>query len=424
MGRGCQSRGRFSPDVARQCRDQCHGIFNPAKLPAIKGLEDFAGPWFHTSQWPDDIELTGKRVAIIGNGASAMQIGPEIQNQPASLTIFQRSPHWAAPFEMFRRPVAEPVRFLLREVPLYQSWYRMRLGWTFNDRVHRALKKDPDWPHAERSLNAINDGHREYFTRYITSELESRPDLLDKVVPTYPPFGKRMLMDNGWYRMLTNERVELVADPIAEIRPDRIVTEDGTEYETDVLIVATGFDVLRFMTAFDVRGRSGRSLRDVWDDDDARAYLGLAIPGFPNFFCLYGPNTQPGHGGSLIFVVEMQMHTSWTCCGRWPPRASPPSSAARTSTTATTRPSTRPTSTWSGPTRAWRPTTATPGDGGGQLPVPQRRPVCHDARAALADFTTEAPGETPAVAPQTDRSVVRPNPPCPLRPALGRRVPA
>ena len=284
------------------------GIFNPPKLPAIKGLEDFAGPWFHTSQWPDDVELTGKRVAIIGNGASAMQIGPEIQNQPASLTIFQRSPHWAAPFEMFRRPVAEPVRFLLREVPLYQSWYRMRLGWTFNDRVHRALQKDPDWPHAERSLNAINDGHREYFTRYITSELESRPDLLDKVVPTYPPFGKRMLMDNGWYRMLTNEKVELVADPIAEIRPDRIVTEDGTEYETDVLIVATGFDVLRFMTAFDVRGRSGRSLRDVWDDDDARAYLGLAIPGFPNFFCLYGPNTQPGHGGSLIFVVEMQMH--------------------------------------------------------------------------------------------------------------------
>jgi len=284
------------------------GIFNPAKLPDIKGLDTFAGPWFHTAQWPADLDLTDKRVAIIGNGASAMQIGPEIQNTVGALTIFQRSPHWAAPFEQFRKPVPSAMRLLLREVPLYQSWYRMRLGWTFNDRVHVSLQKDPSWPHPERALNAINDGHREYFTRYVLAELGEREDLVEKVVPTYPPYGKRMLMDNGWYRMLTNEKVTLVSDPIREIRPDRIVTEAGGEYEADVLIVATGFDVLRFLTAFDVRGRSGRSLRDVWDDDDARAYLGLAIPDFPNFFCLYGPNTQPGHGGSLIFVVEMQMH--------------------------------------------------------------------------------------------------------------------
>ena len=108
-------------------------------------------------------------------------------------------------------------------------------------------------------------------------------------------------------RMLRNERVKLVADPISEIGPDCIATKDGSRYEADVLVIATGFDVLRFITAFEVRGRSGRSLREVWNDDDARAYLGLAIPDFPNFFCLYGPNLQPGHGGSLIFVVEMQM---------------------------------------------------------------------------------------------------------------------
>jgi 4-hydroxyacetophenone monooxygenase len=114
-------------------------------------------------------------------------------------------------------------------------------------------------------------------------------------------------MDNGWYRMLTNDHVELVTDPITEIGTDRIITEDGTEYEADVLVIATGFDVIRFLTSFEARGRSGRTLREVWDDDDARAYLGLAVPDFPNFFCLYGPNTQPGHGGSLIFVVEMQM---------------------------------------------------------------------------------------------------------------------
>ncbi len=283
------------------------GIFNPIKMPNIKGLERFAGPSFHSAQWPAGLDLTGKRVAIIGNGASALQIGPEIQHQVASLTIFQRSSHWIAPNPQFRQMIPESIRFLLREVPLYRLWYRLRLGWTFGDRLHTALQKDPAWPHADRSMNAINDSHRAYFTRYIHSEVGDRTDLLDKVVPPYPPFGKRMLMDNGWYRMLRNERVKLVAEPIVEILPDRIVTRDGTEYHADVLVIATGFDVLRFLTSFDVRGRGGRNLREAWDDDDARAYLGLAMPGFPNFFCLYGPNLQPGHGGSIMFVIEMQM---------------------------------------------------------------------------------------------------------------------
>ena len=139
------------------------------------------------------------------------------------------------------------------------------------------------------------------------SEIGDRTELLDKVVPDYPPFGKRMLLDNGWYRMLRNERVKLVSDPIVEVHTDRIVTKDGTEYPADVLVVATGFDVLRFLNRFEARGRSGRSLREVWDDDNARAYLGTVIPDFPNFFCLYGPNLQPGHGGSIMFVIEMQM---------------------------------------------------------------------------------------------------------------------
>jgi 4-hydroxyacetophenone monooxygenase len=283
------------------------GIFNPTKVPHIKGLERFAGPSFHTAEWPQELDLTGKRVAIIGNGASAMQIGPEIQHQVESLTIFQKSAHWVAPNEQFRKPIPGAMRFMLRELPLYRTWYRLRLGWTFGDRVHATLQKDPDWPYADRSLNKANDSHRGYFTQYILSEIGDRTDLLDKVVPNYPPFGKRMLMDNGWYRMLRNDKVELVSNPIAEIGPDRLMTEDGTEYEADVLILATGFDVLRFLTSFEARGRSGRGLREVWDDDNARAYLGLTVPDFPNFFCLYGPNLQPGHGGSFMFIAEMQV---------------------------------------------------------------------------------------------------------------------
>ncbi len=285
------------------------GIFNPFRMPDVPGLDTFEGPAFHTARWRDDVDLTGRHVAIMGNGASAMQTAPEIADRVASLTIFQHSPQWAAPFEQFRKEVPDPMRFLLREVPLYRAWYRMRLGWTFNDRLHPALQKDPTWDHPDRSLNAINDGHREYFTRYITAELGERAEeLLPKVLPTYPPYGKRMLMDNGWFRMLRKPHVSLVTDKIVEVRPHGVVTADGTEHPADVLVLATGFDVLRFVSTYEVRGRSGRTLREAWDDTDARAYLGMAVPDFPNFFTLYGPNTQPGHGGSLIFVVEQQVH--------------------------------------------------------------------------------------------------------------------
>jgi cation diffusion facilitator CzcD-associated flavoprotein CzcO len=257
------------------------GIFNPVKMPDIPGLADFAGPSFHTAQWRHDVELRGKRVAIIGSGASAMQVAPEIQHDVASLTIFQRSPQWAAPFEQFRKEVPEPLRVLLAEVPLYRAWYRARLGWTFNDRVHPTLQKDPDWPHPERSLNAVNDAHRRFYTRYIEQEVGERADLLERIVPDYPPFGKRMLMDNGWYRMLTNPAVELVTESVARIEADRVVTADGREHPADVLIIATGFDVLRFLTAYEVVGREGRTLREVWQDDDARAYLGTDRAGLP-----------------------------------------------------------------------------------------------------------------------------------------------
>jgi 4-hydroxyacetophenone monooxygenase len=274
------------------------GAFNKPRMPSVKGLETFAGPVAHTARWPDDLDLSGKRVAVMGNGASAMQFVPAVADTVQSLTLFQRSPQWAAPFEQFKQPVPEAVRWLFGEVPLYEAWYRLRLAWTYNDRIHEALQKDPSWPHPDRSINEVNDGHRRYFTRHIVSELGDRQDLLDKVLPKYPPFGKRMLLDNGWFRTLTRDNVELVTDRVAEVRADRVVTDDGAEYEVDVIVLATGFDVVQFLAPMSVTGRDGRNLHEVWQGDDARAYLGLAIPGFPNFFCLYGPNTQFGHGGA------------------------------------------------------------------------------------------------------------------------------
>ena len=284
------------------------GLFNPPLEPDIPGLEEWTARKWHSARWPEDGDVAGKRVAIVGNGASCMQIAPEIQDKVASLTIFQRSKHWVAPHASFRRVVPEPVRFLFREVPLYREWYRVRLGWTWNDRMHPTMQKDPDWPHPERSINATNERHRILFTEYIKEQLGDRvDDLLQKVLPSYPPFGKRMLLDNGWYRMLRDGKADLVTNPIERLEENRIITADGTEVEADVLVLATGFGGQKMLDTFEVVGRSGKTLRDEWEDDNPKAYLGTAVPGFPNFFVLYGPNLQPGHGGSLTFSLEMQV---------------------------------------------------------------------------------------------------------------------
>ena len=283
------------------------GAFNQPKYPQIDGLDRFCGQRLHTAEWDDSLDVDGKTVAVIGNGASAMQLVPAIADDVDSVTVFQRAPQWAAPFEKFKKEVPTPVRRLLMEVPLYRSWYRARLSWTFNDKIHPSLQRDPTWKHPERSVNVINDAHRSYFTRYIKAQLGIRQDLLEKVLPTYPPFGKRMLLDNGWFRTLTRDNVELVTSRVAAVEADGIRTEDGAKREFDVIVYATGFDVVNFLGSIDVRGRSGRSLRDAWDGDDPRAYLGLTVPDFPNLFILYGPNTQAGHGGSLIRMVEIQL---------------------------------------------------------------------------------------------------------------------
>jgi 4-hydroxyacetophenone monooxygenase len=283
------------------------GIFNPPVVPAIPGLETFAGESVHTARWPEGLDLTGKRVAVVGNGASAMQAVPAIADQVASLTIFQRSPQWAMPFERFRQPVPEPVRWLMREVPLYARWYRARLGWIWTDRILPSLQIDPAWEHGDRSINLTNDRTRSMLVEYIRSELGDRQDLFDKVVPNYPPFGKRMLLDNGWFRTLIRDHVQLVTESIAEIRADRIVTDSGVEHEVDTIVLATGFDVARFLTSFEIVGRNGVKLQEEWQDD-GRAYLGSTIPGFPNLFCIYGPNVQAGHGGSVIISLERQVH--------------------------------------------------------------------------------------------------------------------
>ena len=284
------------------------GALNRPQIPSIQGLDRFIGPTFHTARWPEGLDLKGKRVGVIGTGASAMQLVPAIADEAETVTVFQRSPQWAAPFEKFKVQVEAPLRRLLVELPVYRAWYRLRQGWIFNDKVYDSLVKDPDWEHPDRSINAVNDGHRRFFTRYIEAEIGDRPDLREKVVPTYPPFGKRMLLDNRWFRTVARDDVCLETDRIREVQADRVVMESGVEHVVDILVLATGFDAVHFLASLDLHGRSGKTIAETWQGDDAKAYLGLTVPDFPNFFSLYGPNTQTGHGGSLMYLTECQLN--------------------------------------------------------------------------------------------------------------------
>jgi len=286
------------------------GSFVEPVIPDIAGLAEFEGPVIHTARWDSTVDLAGKRVAVVGTGASAMQFAPAVVDEVSSLTIFQRGRQWAAPFPKFHKPVPDPIRFLLREVPLYQHWYRLRLSWIFDSKVYPTLHKDPQWHDPEHSINAINAGHRRFFERYIRDELGDRQDLADKVIPNYPPYGKRMLLDNGWFRMLTREDVTLVDnadDGIDHISGKTIHTRNGQSFEVDVIVMATGYNVARMLSTLTIRGRNGLSIRDAWNDTDPRAYLGTVVPDFPNLFVLYGPNTQLGHGGAFIYVMECQI---------------------------------------------------------------------------------------------------------------------
>lgn len=285
------------------------GAFNKPRLPNVQGMDRFEGPSVHTARYPDaGLDLAGKRVLLVGNGASAMQVAPAIADQVESLTIVNRTPQWVAPFPKFQQTIPEALQRLLQTMPLYRLWYRLRLSWAFNDKQYDALRQDPTWDGQGRSINAINDAHRRGLTAYIESELGERRDLLPQVLPSYPPFGKRMLLDNGWFRTLARPHVELVTGAVTEVLADGVVTSDGATHRADAIIWATGFDVVNLLAPMRVFGIGGRELHRDWDGDDARAYLGTVVPGYPNFFCLYGPNTQYGHGGSLISVLERQMH--------------------------------------------------------------------------------------------------------------------
>jgi len=283
------------------------GMVNRPSIPSIPGAETFRGPVMHTADWRDDVDYAGKRVAVIGTGASAMQLVPSIAGKAASVVVFQRSKQWAVPNPNYGRNVPDGVRHLMRRVPAYARWYRLRAFWNFTDRLHQSLQVDPDWPDTRLSINAQNDRHRVFLTKYIKDQLGHRDDLYDACIPDYPPYGKRPLLDNGWFKTIQRDDVELVTKDVQRITDHGVLTSSGEEYRADILVWATGFKALQFLWPMDIYGASGKTLAEQWGYHDARAYLGVTVPDFPNMFILNGPNTNAGHGGSAILACEFQV---------------------------------------------------------------------------------------------------------------------
>ena len=260
-------------------------------LPNIPGRESFAGPAFHSAEWDHDVDLTGKRVAVVGTGASAIQFVPAIQPEVEHLDVFQRTP----PYLLARpdREFTETHHKVFERLPGTQlaergTWFAalesLSFAWVYS-RPLAAVLRLASRRHMRRQTKAV-------------------PGLFEKVWPDYPIGCKRVLFSSDYLPALTQPNADLVTTPIREIVPEGVVTADGELHPADVLIWGTGFKATEFLAPMTITGAGGRDLHEHWKDG-ARAYYGLTVPGFPNLVIMYGPNTNTG-GGSIIFFLEAQ----------------------------------------------------------------------------------------------------------------------
>ncbi len=267
------------------------------QVPAIPGLESFAGTLFHSARWDHGHDLRGERVAVIGNGASAIQFVPRIQPQVARLLVFQRTPAWVLPHP--DRAITRAERAVYRAVPPAQKLVR---GLIYLSREWLVI----GMTRHRRLLRVLERVARRHLRRQVAD-----PELRRKLTPSYEVGCKRILLSNDYYPALAQRNVEVVTEPIREIRPRSIVTADGAEREVDTIILGTGFQVLPPPIAAHVRGRDGRTLAEVWGGS-MEAYKGTAVAGFPNLFFLIGPNTGLGHN-SMVLMIESQIAYIFDC---------------------------------------------------------------------------------------------------------------
>lgn len=267
------------------------GQLNRPQLPDIAGRDSFKGPAFHSARWNPSVDLTGKRVAIIGSAASAVQIIPEIAPIVGHLTVFQRTPNWVVP--RMDRVITDEDKALLMTAPHVAMHGREQIYQQADYLFWQAFSWTPEGRNA--------------FTRQALNHLEAQvadPALRAKLTPDYPVGCKRVLITDDFYPALQRPNVSLVTERIARITPTGVVTTDGVEHAVDILVFATGFETTGWHWSMDVVGRQGLHLHDAWRDAP-EAYLGITVQQFPNLFMLYGPNTNLGHN-SITFMLERQ----------------------------------------------------------------------------------------------------------------------
>ncbi|WP_235981514.1 flavin-containing monooxygenase [Novosphingobium aerophilum] len=285
-----------------------HGPVNRFKFPDIPGLEGFTGPVVHTAAWPTDLDITGKRVAVIGTGASSAQLVGAIAPQVAQLTVYQRTKHWVLFNPEIAHEVADGMKWALAHIPTFKQWFRFRVFWAEADGLFANVLKDPAWEGNDLAVSQGNELTRQYALGYMRQKFADRPDLIAKLTPDFPIFSKRIILDNGWFDALRRDNVQLETSGIARILPHGIEARDGTVFECDVIVCATGFNVAKMLGDLTIRGIGGRDLGEEWGEEDPRSYLGMCVPGYPNYFHTVGPNSAPNHAAGQNLISECQVN--------------------------------------------------------------------------------------------------------------------
>ncbi|KMT52994.1 flavin-containing monooxygenase [Pseudomonas fildesensis] len=278
------------------------GQLNRPMIPAIPGKETFQGTAFHSAQWDHNVDWSGKRVAVIGTGASAAQFIPQLAKTAADLKVFARTTNWLLPTPDLHEKISDSCKWLLANLPNYSLWYRAAMVMPQSVGFLEDVVVDVNYPPTEVAVSARNDQLRRDISAWMEPQFADRPDLRDVLIPDSPVGGKRIIRDNGtWISTLKRDNVSMIRQPIDAITPNGICCVDGTEHEFDLIVYGTGFHASKFLMPINITGRDGLALHEVWKDDDARAYMGMTVPGFPNMFCMYGPNT-----GLVVYSTIIQ----------------------------------------------------------------------------------------------------------------------
>ena len=290
------------------------GFLNRPSVPDVPGREEFAGAQFHTAEWDPSVRLASQRVAVVGAGATAIQVVPSIIDEVGGLALFQRQPHWVLPKFSGEGEVSAAERWALRHVPFYHQWCRLKVYWFMSDNLYPNIRADEEWMRANpHSISPGNERVRQACLGYIDEMFGDDPGLARAMTPDFPPMGKRIIKDpGGFYAALRRDHARVVTAPIARIVPEGIITGHGELVELDVIIWATGF-TLDYLSHVEITGRHGRTLAEVWGSDNQSAYLGGTVPGFPNLFITSAPNSSAGHGGGHNFMVEGNVHYIMEC---------------------------------------------------------------------------------------------------------------